>query len=459
MKIPNTKIVSLCLLIIVWIFCQIILFHLKILSKSTTRSNEYENFRADLDDDDILPKGSPLPINHLSKDALKNGDVSLFNKAAAINYLKKKIQPGNHTNVPAPETRIGPNGERGYVHCPKFLQKKKRSFHIPKEYRGSICLPAGKGDELPEGAFNLNRIRKYIETSRENRNVKLFCAIYTHSNAVHQTDAISETWGPRCDGLLYAGNESSIETGHMHLPCNSRKKFGYKGLVQRTRSILAYLYDNFLNDYDFFHLSGDDTYLIVENLKEFLASEKVQEWDEKPDQYLMAGYWMHWGDMKDGYFYLGGGSGYTLSRKALKAYVEGPLQTCKHAFKDYSSKEDLIFTDCARDLTTKFIDTRDSLGAHRYHQLPVQRHSTFPHENRTWGYSMRLINQTLVHMNRQFGFPLVYNTDYISESSVAFHKHSASELRRLELLLYKDGVTECGDAFVEVEDAQIKQER
>jgi glycoprotein-N-acetylgalactosamine 3-beta-galactosyltransferase len=402
-----------------------------------------------------MTRDYPSNINNSSKDVIDKGyNISPSNTPR---YLVKMIQPGNHTNIPSPETRIGPNGERGYIHDPQFLQKKKILFHIPNEYRENICVPAGKGDELPEGAFNLKRIRNYMESSRENRDVKLFCAIYTHSNAVHQTDAISETWGPRCDGLLFAGNKSSIENGHMHLPSNSRKKFGYKGLVQRTRTILAYLYDNFLNDYDFFHLSGDDTYLIVDNLKEFLASEKVREWDEKPDQYLMAGYWMHWGDMKDGYFYLGGGSGYTLSRKALKAYVEGPLQKCIHVFKDYSSKEDMIFTDCARDLTTKFIDTRDSLGAHRYHQMPVQRHSTFPHASRTWGFSMRLINQTLLHMNQQFGFPLVYNVDYISKSSVAFHKHSAAEIRRLELLLYKDGVAECGSAFVD-KDTPINQE-
>jgi glycoprotein-N-acetylgalactosamine 3-beta-galactosyltransferase len=227
----------------------------------------------------------------------------------------------------------------------------------------------------------------------------------------------------------------------MHLPSNSRHGFGYKGMVQRTRAILAYLYDNFLEDYDFFHISGDDVFLIVENLKEFLASDKVKEWDQIPDQFLFAGFWNHFGKMPEGYFFLGGGSGYTLSKKALKAFVEGPLQTCKTGQE--GSAEDVYFTDCARELNTKFIDTRDEFGAHRYNQIPVQRHATFP--GTRWGFSMFMVRQAILHMERNFSFPFVEGVASISNSSVTFHKHSAEELRRYEVLLYKDRDAECGE--------------
>ncbi len=40
--------------------------------------------------------------------------------------------------------------------------------------------------------------------------------------------------------------------------------------------MLAYLYDHFLDDYDFFHIAGDDdAFVIIENLKLFLASNQV----------------------------------------------------------------------------------------------------------------------------------------------------------------------------------------
>jgi hypothetical protein len=141
-----------------------------------------------------------------------------------------------------------------------------------------------------------------------------------------------------------------------------------------------------------------------------------------------------WG--RKGYFFLGGGSGYTLSKKALKAYVEGPLQTRKTGQE--GSAEDVAFSDCARELNTKFIDTtRDEFGAHRYHQRPVRRHATFPGTN--WRSSMQLIRESILHMQRNFSFPYVEGVASISNSSVTFHKHSPEELRRYEVLLYKDG--------------------
>jgi glycoprotein-N-acetylgalactosamine 3-beta-galactosyltransferase len=348
--------------------------------------------------------------------------------------LHKLIKPGNHTNIPHPEARIGPNGEKGYIHDPKYLINKPRQFRIRKEEEDALCTPPGNGTEGEKGTADLAMIRNHVETSQGNRNVKLFCAIYTYKNGENFTNAISETWGRKCDGLLYASDHSNAESGHVHIPSNSRHKFGYKGMIQRTRSILAYLYDNFLEDYDYFHLSGDDVYMIVENMKEFLASDRVREWDEVPDQYFFAGFWTHWGGaMEDGYFYLGGGSGYTLSKKSLKAYVEGPLQSCQPDKE--GSEEDKIFTDCARNLTNIFIDTRDSSGAHRYHQQSISDHLN------------RIVKQSLKHMERPpISIPqhIWDKSAYTSNSSVAFHKHHFPHaLRRMELLLYKNVTDEC----------------
>jgi glycoprotein-N-acetylgalactosamine 3-beta-galactosyltransferase len=210
-------------------------------------------------------------------------------------------------------------------------------------------------------------------------------------------------------------------------------------MVQRTRTIISYLYDNFLDDFDFFHFSGDDVYLIVENLKEFLSSDFVKDYDKVPNQYLFAGF-----SMKHGYArtnYLGGGSGYTMSRKMLRAFVEGPLQLCCVDFE--GSAEDVIISDCAKVLNANsFIDTRDLKGAHRYHQLPVQRHATFP--NTSWGISTRLIQQSLEYQEKEYGYPVVYKDAYISNSSVAFHKLSPAEMRRLEILLYLNISEVCG---------------
>ena len=38
----------------------------------------------------------------------------------------------------------------------------------------------------------------------------------------------------------------------------------------------SYVYDNYYEKYDYFHIGGDDLYLIVENLRLYLESEEIQ---------------------------------------------------------------------------------------------------------------------------------------------------------------------------------------
>ena len=118
-----------------------------------------------------------------------------------------------------------------------------------------MCEPPGKGTELAEGASNQQKIPQYIAMSKESRNVTLFCSVSTHSKAANYTNAVKETWGKKCDGLLFASDISDLKTGYMYLPSKGKFGFTYRGMVQRVRTIFAYLHDNFLDDYDYFHIS------------------------------------------------------------------------------------------------------------------------------------------------------------------------------------------------------------
>ena len=62
-----------------------------------------------------------------------------------------------------------------------------------------------------------------------------------------------------------------------------------------------------------------------------------------------------------------------------------------------------------------------------------------------------MIQQSMDWANEIFGFPPVYMDDYISNSSVVFHKHSPQEIRCLEILLYMDGNEVCGEMFTDKE--------
>jgi len=378
---------------------------------------------------------------------LQTKDVMTAPLTNASRSQKLRVtQPRSHINILPPESRIGPNGEKGYIHNPKFLIENPKPLVISDHERERICAAPGEGNETPLGYAALRNIRNYMESSKESRDIKLFCAIYTYSGGLNHTNAASETWAKKCDGVLYASDNSNLETGHVHLPSNSASGFGYNGMIQRTRTILAYIYDNFLDDYDFFHIVGQDVFVIMENLKEFLASNFVQDYEKVPNNNIFAGFPMKHQWYKNDF--ICGGPGYTMSRKMLKAFVEGPLQTCKtHA---EGPSEDIIISECAKLLNKNyFIDTRDSKGAHRYHQLSVQGHANMePRRKRVEvDINARSVHQSLQWMNKRFGFPVVYKEDYISNSSVVFHKTPAADMRRLEILLYMDIHEVCGNMF------------
>lgn len=174
-----------------------------------------------------------------------------------------------------------------------FLKKKKKQMKC-KYDKERLCAEIGSTNATERQAYNeIKRIRQHIESTQIKTNVKLFCAIYTYSGNTKFTDAQSETWAQKCDGLLFSSDVTNSTTGHFRLETKSRHGYKYKGMIQRLRTMYAFIYDNFLNEYDYFHFCGDDTYIIVENLKYFLASKTVKEW-EQHGNYFAGGFWAHW---------------------------------------------------------------------------------------------------------------------------------------------------------------------
>ena len=55
----------------------------------------------------------------------------------------------------------------------------------------------------------------------------------------------------------------------------------------------------------------------------------------------------------------------------------------------------------------------------------------------------KVIPQTLAFLEEEYGFPHVVEDDYVSKSSVVFHRHDPVKLRRMEMLLYRNISEEC----------------
>ena len=136
----------------------------------------------------------------------------------------------------------------------------------------------------------------------------------------------------------------------------------------------AYIYDNYYEDFDFFHIGGDDLYVLVENLRLYLESEEIQtaanggtylpDGSETSQTPLFLGRrFAYQGDMND--IFISGGSGYTMNKAALKGLVtEGLPNVFPHA---YTFSEDTMI---ARLFRKKFgvvpYETKDEAGGERY---------------------------------------------------------------------------------------------
>ena len=147
------------------------------------------------------------------------------------------------------------------------------------------------------------------------------CTVYTYDKNHPKLEAAAESWGWKCDGFLGASTLTNETIGAVDLPHLGPE--AYNNMWQKTRSILAYIYDNYLDDYDFFWIGGDDFFLVVENLVNILATYQGEEGSN--DEAKLIGQPV---PNPHGAFCVGA-PGYVLNRMAVKRFVEEVLPTCR----------------------------------------------------------------------------------------------------------------------------------
>ena len=136
----------------------------------------------------------------------------------------------------------------------------------------------------------------------------------------------------------------------------------YSTMGVKVWSFLKRVYEDFSEDFEWIFVSGDDTFLMVERLRQYLATLNDEEalylgrrWFVSKDSPV----WMQ-------NFTFNSGAGYVLNRRALKLWYE----TCSDAFtlyKSVKSGEDVAMAECLRRANVLPLDTRDDFGAERFH--------------------------------------------------------------------------------------------
>lgn len=442
------------------------LFQLKFNSQFTLDRQHSESFDHPGQNGDLAVH-SPILVSATSgffekpDTARQVNNISVVSPYSPSYFVRPKVEPRLSLNRTLQHPFLGAadaHGRLGFIHDSKahLRPEMQRTFLLSHEDQSmqTTCNHRNQSESSMEKSIVSQAVQRIqiLPPPAHSVPARVMCCIYTHRGAVNQTEAILQTWGRKCDGLLFASTFTDPTEHSLHVEIRHKSKWegGYKGLWQRLRAIFAYVYLNFMQDYDYFHFCGDDTFLIVENLKAFVSSPPVVNLTMSNHPFF-AGFWTHWGDgvnpkkrqQWNDFYYLGGGPGYTMNARALQLFVEKVSNQCPKRHND-GSTEDLFVSWCFRyAINLVGYDTRDELGAHRYHLLNLEQHALFP-EFMRYGIASHIVKQSLEFMNDTFGFPLVWGLDYISTQSVAFHNYKTpAEMKQMEFLLYGTGQEQC----------------
>jgi len=207
----------------------------------------------------------------------------------------------------------------------------------------------------------------------------------------------------------------------------------YNNIWQKIRSVWSYVYDNYYNDYDWFHIGGDDLYLLVENLRLYVESDVVrsaanggrqplEDWGQKFQTPLFLGRrFAEQGNMER--IFISGGAGYTINKATLKALVRSFPQCMPHLT---TFAEDVMVAQCLRKQGIFPFETRDEDGGERYMPFTPGHH---------YGYRPPPAGQKDWYPSYTIG-ELKVGLDHCSKYSVAFHYAKTDLVRRMHAVLY-----------------------
>ena len=151
----------------------------------------------------------------------------------------------------------------------------------PKNKTDTLIEGWGGNEVLQKIKRGVRKSMQYVNGSDDNnlsRNCssKILCMIYTvnlpgdnHTNLC----SIAQTWGRKCDGFLAASNSTDHSIGAINLLHKYNETYG--NMWQKIRSMWTYAYNHYIDDFDFFYICGDNTYLSIPNMRAYLDGPEV----------------------------------------------------------------------------------------------------------------------------------------------------------------------------------------
>jgi glycoprotein-N-acetylgalactosamine 3-beta-galactosyltransferase len=267
---------------------------------------------------------------------------------------------------------------------------------------------------------------------------KIFCLVYTIDSGHINIPAIRETWAQKCDGFMVGSNLTDSSINSVNIVHEGPEE--YNNIWQKVRSMWSYIYDNYYEKYDWFHIGGDDLYLLVENLRLYLESEEIQvaqnggiylpNGDEKEQTPLFLGRrFSYMGDMDE--IFNSGGSGYTVNKAALKTMVvKGFPEYFPHA---HTFSEDTMTAKIFKKFGVLPYETKDDEGSERYMPFMPGHHLDYRIPD---GCKPNPLAKTCKDWYPKYSIDIKFGLEHCSKHSVAFHYVKGNSMKRLHAILY-----------------------
>jgi len=328
---------------------------------------------------------------------------------------------------------IDEEGNYGYVHDEIALRSNPPAFNL--ENKDKECNVKDSNFEMLTKRVYLDilsHVKAETQASIGDKDrKKIFCTVYTIEKNHGRIPPIRETWAKHCDGFMVASDKTDKSLGTVRIPHEGPED--YHNIWQKVRSIWNYIYDNYYEKYDWFHIGGDDLYVLVENLRLYLESDEIQlaanggkslPTGTETEQYplFLGRRFKEQGNVNR--IFNSGGSGYTINKAALKALVVNAFPTCMPHLKTFA--EDVMVAQCFRNKLNVFpYDTKDDAGGERYMPFQPALHLTYripKGESNDWYV--------------KYSIDIKEGLDHCSPRSVAFHYIKPTLMKRMYAILH-----------------------
>lgn len=243
--------------------------------------------------------------------------------------------------------------------------------------------------------------------------VKVLCWIMTGPKN-HEAKArhVKETWGKRCNILLFMSTQEDPNLPSIALPVIEDRD----NLWGKTKEAFKHIYKHYFDKADWFFKADDDTYAIMENMRFMLRNKNTSHpiyfgYRFKP--FVNQGY-------------MSGGAGYVLSKEALRRFINESLPDPKKCKEANVGNEDLEMGKCLEAVGVEAGDSRDNEGKDRFMPIFVSPvltpgEKSLPKNHWLWGYNY---------------YPLNIGMECCSDYMISIHYVDTRTMYLLEYIIY-----------------------